>query len=337
MRVPAAIVTFYSIHGVNVIARAATSELDVALADLLRPFAVDGADFARRHPPVDLTIRLATGPLPGAAPTGGTIWLEHGPLRSTVVEGARYLELEGHLVARYLPAARAIEASVPSEWGLSSWQVGHAIVFPLLVEALREHGLFSLHAAALSKNGRVVVFPAESGSGKTTLALTLLRAGFGLLSDDAPALRREGADVLVYGFPEPLNLTRQTSAFFPEVAAQWHEHVADERGKVPLDSAALYGGDAVASGKPGAVVFPTIGEDDRTTLAPLAKSTALLRLAALAMPAATQALVREQFDVLAVLVARTPCYTMRTGRDFAALPGIIERLLGSETDNTDVV
>lgn len=50
----------------------------------------------------------------------------------------------------------------------------------------------ALHAAALLKNGRLVLLCGEPGAGKTTLTLALVHAGFGFASDDVALLNADG-------------------------------------------------------------------------------------------------------------------------------------------------
>ena len=59
-----------------------------------------------------------------------------------------------------------------------------------------------IHASAVSKAGKSVVFAGVSGSGKTLIALALLRRGFKLLSDDYVII----SNGTVLGFPKPLNI-----------------------------------------------------------------------------------------------------------------------------------
>ena len=80
----------------------------------------------------------------------------------------------------------------------------------LLVEMLKRRGCYSMHAAGFSKDGKVILIPGTSGAGKSTLAITLLRGGFGYLSDDMVFLRRSSDGLRVLGFPEDVDVSDQT-------------------------------------------------------------------------------------------------------------------------------
>lgn len=62
--------------------------------------------------------------------------------------------------------------------------IKYCAISPGLIEILKWNNIFILHAAALEKGKTGYLFPGRSNSGKTTLSLSLIKTGYGFLSDD---------------------------------------------------------------------------------------------------------------------------------------------------------
>lgn len=97
-------------------------------------------------------------------------------------------------------AGDSVEAEHETLWGLTD-ALRHRML-ELCEERLR--AFVTLHAAAVARDGELVLLAGESGAGKTTLTLALLDAGWTYLSDDlAPVAVESG---LVHPFPKPLGV-----------------------------------------------------------------------------------------------------------------------------------
>lgn len=72
----------------------------------------------------------------------------------------------------------------------------------LIQYALARHGASVIHAAALEKDGQVILLPGSSGGGKTTICMTLMDSGFSFLGDNYTIIYRGRA----YSYPSPLNV-----------------------------------------------------------------------------------------------------------------------------------
>ena len=181
----------FALHGVPITVDATTPHLERVVRALLRAIAVESPPAAGA--PGGITLRLLPATSESEvpqAPPGARCWMAVDALRLLTDEQDSYVLLDDRLVGMYSPSARHITAWIPPALADYPDVIEQMVVLPLLLEALRAHGFVSLHAAALAHRGRVALFPAESGAGKTTLTLALLRAGFQLLSDDCPLLRR---------------------------------------------------------------------------------------------------------------------------------------------------
>ena len=73
---------------------------------------------------------------------------------------------------------------------------------PLIRFVLNRKGYSAIHAAAVAKDGRAYLFPAQSGAGKTTTATYFTREGFSFMGDDFVILR----DGCVFSWLTPLNI-----------------------------------------------------------------------------------------------------------------------------------
>ncbi|HEV2235300.1 MAG TPA: hypothetical protein VGR57_01450 [Ktedonobacterales bacterium] len=312
----------YVVHGVPLYVSSASAAMRGALDALLAPFA---APAALAPAPGAITVRLFERDAP-RLPAHRNAWFTYPPLQCTADARYGYSAYEGQYVARLNLATGAIMVWAPPRLGIEPWMLGHAVVMPLLIEALRDRGLAALHAAALADGGRAVLLPGASGSGKSTLALALLRGGFALLADDTPFARRGPEEITLCAFAEPLNMTSTTADFFSDLAPRWRAGARDVRGKVGFAPADLAG--TVADSAPAALVlFPAIGAGERSQVAPLAKADALHRLLGMTMPSATSARATEQFLLLVELVRQADCYSLTTGRDFDTLPALVRELL----------
>ncbi len=69
-----------------------------------------------------------------------------------------------------------------------------------LLELLRLHGFFYMHAALLSHHGRGTLIMGKGGAGKSTLCAALVREGFEIVGDDSILIRNQVADE-VWGYP----------------------------------------------------------------------------------------------------------------------------------------
>jgi hypothetical protein len=208
----------------------------------------------------------------------------------------------------------------------SLFVASHLMLTILLVEILKRRGCYGVHAAGFSKDGRAVLIPGTSGAGKSTLAITLLRSGFGYLSDDMVFLQRRTEGLAVLGFPEDVDVSDQTIGFFPELdflrsSPKW---VAWAKRQVRADQ--VYGVELIQEARPGAIVMPKVSGKERSVLRPIDADEALLEMVSnvlLTEPRSCQ----SHLDVLTQLVRQTPCYRLETGRDFDRIPILFAELL----------
>jgi hypothetical protein len=192
-----------------------------------------------------------------------------------------------------------------------------------LAAALRWHGLFHLHAAALrAPSGRGLLVVGDSGSGKSTLALALVQRGFGWLGDDVCFLAERPDGPAVLSFPRPFHVAERTAAAFPALLPELGPALS-WRGKRLLDPRRAFPAlERTELRPPLTVLVPEVAGAPETAIAPvpqldalgaLIESSALLFVRGMAR-------VDRQVDLLRALVAEARCVRARLGRDLLRRP-----------------
>jgi hypothetical protein len=196
-----------------------------------------------------------------------------------------------------------------------------------LIELMRRHGLYTIHATALEHNGRAILIPGNSGRGKTTSFISLLRSGYRYLSDDHPLLHDAGGQVEVLPFPIKINVTDATVQFFPELREASEQVLHPGVPKRFFYAEDLYPTAVGARCQPALVLFPHVVDAPKSHLELLPKSRALEALLPQALLVYDQEVARREFKVLAKLVQQVDCYRLHFGRDILDLPKLITPLL----------
>jgi hypothetical protein len=195
-----------------------------------------------------------------------------------------------------------------------------SVIFFAVSELLRRSGLFAVHAAAVERDGRALLLLAPSGGGKTTAMLSLLQAGWGLLSDDHPILC-DGADgIEVLPFPVAPRVTAATAARFPGLDIAPPAGAKCEAPVGPVGRAA----------RPAALLLTEIADWPSSRLEPIGRSVALERVLrlALGLASADRAVAARHFGLLGRLVRETPCYRLLSGAHVERdLPAVVDAAL----------
>jgi hypothetical protein len=211
------------------------------------------------------------------------------------------------------------------------FMASHLMLTILLVEMLKRRGLFSMHAAGFSKGGKAVLIPGTSGAGKSTLAITLLRGGFGYLSDDMVFLRRRSDGLGVLSFPEDVDVSDKTISFFPELDFLGRIPKAVGWPKKQVRTDEVYGSELVSEAQPGAIVIPKISGKEKSNVRAITADEALLEIVSNVLLTDGRS-CQSHLDVLTELVRQTPCYRLETGRDFDRIPVLLAELLSGSRE-----
>ncbi|MHB0914246.1 MAG: phosphoenolpyruvate carboxykinase (ATP) [Thermoleophilia bacterium] len=209
----------------------------------------------------------------------------------------------------------------------TDWLVTNLFFYPLWAQLMKSRGLFPLHAAGLVRDGRSALLLGKSGSGKSTLSIHLVKAGYGLLSDDTVFLREDDGTVESLSFPEEINVTENTIAMIPELAGVDNFTANPFRDKSSFPIEELYPGCIVDAAVPSVLIFPEVTGSTDTVVEAMSGSEALtlsMRYGFFFMDPATTA---RHFEVLAALVKQVSCFRLYSGSDQVQLNEKIGALL----------
>jgi hypothetical protein len=201
-----------------------------------------------------------------------------------------------------------------------------AIFHFALTELLKRHGLYTIHATALEKDGCGFLMPGQSGQGKTTCCISLLRSGYRFLADDHPFVRETDGQLELLSFPEKIDVTDTTIAFFPELQqANGHLHQGLIKRYFYADD--LYPGAKIDRCKPAFMILPQVIDGPHSYLEPLPKREVLEELLPQGLLVFDKEIAQLQFRTLTHLVEQASCYRLYSGANVCELPQIVDTLL----------
>lgn len=170
---------------------------------------------------------------------------------------------------------------------------------------LRERDRYHLHAGGVvAPDGRAWILTGESGCGKSTLTYALVRRGWPVLGDDGIVLERQSAGTLAYAWREPLQVSFDLAAWFPEL--QVHEtsvNWQDARHRVGIG--AIFVRKAPVA---GVIVLQRGAQDRLDPLAPTSALTMLIRQSTFLLLTDNHA--AANLSTLRQLVESVPCFTL---------------------------
>lgn len=219
-----------------------------------------------------------------------------------------------------------LEGSLTEPLDLHQALLSSIFFFFPFAQLLAQRGLHVVHAAAMERNGHGVLIPGMSGSGKSTCCVSLMRAGYRCLSDDKPFLRENGAGVELLPFPEMIDVTDQSVAFFPELSRAASALESGFRKK-RFCADTVYPGSTADAVTPSIILFPNISGEPTSRVETLSKAQALQTLLPHSLLCFDRGISVRHFELLARLVETTTCYRLHFGRDVLDLPRLVDHLL----------
>ena len=207
------------------------------------------------------------------------------------------------------------------------WRLLEFVILGLML-LLRRRGLFPLHAAALQMEGQGLLLIANSDCGKSTLAYSLVRQGWGYLSDDAILLDATCPAIRAHPFRRAFGLDFEAQDFFPELAAGTYRRQFAEEEKWAMNVNQLYPTQAAEEGTPRVLVFPQIVDDTTSRLVEIGQAEALFEVVGQsAFLSVEPDMAPVHMDALRSLVEQTRHYRLLSGRDIVENPSRASELL----------
>ncbi len=194
---------------------------------------------------------------------------------------------------------------------------------------LRRRHKFLLHAFAAAYEGEAVLLVGGIGAGKTTTGLSLLNAGWQLLSNDSPVVMANGR---IQQYPGVLAAYPESFAHFPKIENQI-AHLADKvvagngRQKISVSAESIWPNVWLPEAPVRAICFPQIEARPDHALTPLAKPVALARLLPHAVEQWDKAMIPAHLQILRQLVESAPAYSLHLSPDILSIPQTIAQAL----------
>ncbi len=190
---------------------------------------------------------------------------------------------------------------------------------------LRRRHKFLLHAFAAAYHGEAVLLVGGIGAGKTTTGLSLLNAGWQLLSNDSPVVVANGR---VQQYPGVLAAYPESFAHFPAMAHLVGEGTeGNGRQKISVTAESLWPDVWLTAAPVRAICFPQIEARPNHALTPIAKPVALARLLPHAVEQWDKAMIPTHLQILRQLVESAPVYILHLSPDILSIPQTIAQAL----------
>jgi hypothetical protein len=274
--------------------------------------------------PADLTLSLELAEAVPAAPTTPPDF-QQGDLL------AYYLDPASGEVIAHFPRYGQLRLDLPTGntegvltgAGLATYGVFEDLLAISLSPHLRRRGQFLLHAFAAcpGPDAPAVLIVGDIGAGKTTTGLSLLHAGWKLLSNDSPILQASEAGVQVRSYPGLLSAYPDTLERFAELRAL--NTAPGTRQKVLFAAESVYAAAWCESAPAGALIFPEIEARTEHALERLAPPDALRLILPHAIEQWDKPMIAGHLALLNRLVQTTPAYRLRLAPNTDTLPALL--------------
>ena len=193
-------------------------------------------------------------------------------------------------------------------------------------DILKYNSLYSLHSAALCRNGAGYLFSGDSGSGKTTSTLGLVVNGFKYASDDVVLLEEVKGEVHAHSLTRTFNVDRKSGERFPGILKK--EDLPVKPGAKVMVRIEEFIPDAFVPGiRPDVIIFLKIISSEKSRIHPLRQLEVFRRLLKQSVPAADNEVSQRQLKILGQLARQVRGFELQGGRDIYEDPARLVNLM----------
>jgi hypothetical protein len=196
------------------------------------------------------------------------------------------------------------------------------ITYTSLAPLFRRHGYFMIHAFAAVKNGSAILIAGPSGSGKTTTGLSLILAGWRLLSNDVLLIRPAATGVIACPTPDDVTIRPKSFVLLPEL-------VKFVPNKTSLEQIVTLTGYDLTNGQWGqpslvkAIYIPQIEAREESEARPLSRAVCLAHLMEESVDKWDTQTLSAHIDALQTLCRQAQTYTLHLGSNAGNLPDVV--------------
>jgi hypothetical protein len=205
----------------------------------------------------------------------------------------------------------------------SAWILAHRIFFLSVIELMRCHRAYYIHAGCVCDGDKGILVCGASGGGKSTLTYALARSGFSFLSDDGVFLRKNSRALEMFSFPEKIKLDSRSCSFFEELS-----HLGNTPGKRELSLRDTRIRHFSKNARPVALIFPIRSGRPTSGIYRIARHDALVRVLGQSIPLLTPADVHTHLETLTELVETCGCFELSAACDFDDIPNLVAGAVG---------
>jgi hypothetical protein len=196
----------------------------------------------------------------------------------------------------------------------------------LLNAVLSRHGRQLVHASAVGDAARGgLLLVGAGGSGKSSTALRCLGTRLGHLADDWCVITPGSPPRLASAYSSaklrPANLVN-----FPSLAARVHNYDKLDEEKATVFLHEHFPESLLTGCRARAILAPVVADREDTVVERVPGPVAWRAMVSCSLEQ-LPGVGRESLALMTAFSARLPAYWLHLGRDFAAIPGVLDRLL----------